>query len=892
MTLSLSEEATNNVEAGKIAILLALAVIALAHSDGKTFYSTKNLHQKQQHQYGSLTSYHLPLKVVAEPQVAPSPYSFGYEAEGSVRQESSDGSGRVTGSYTVTNEDGSVRVVKYVADEQGFRADIDTNEAGTKSSNPSNVAVKSAFVEPPAPVHPIPQTYAVLVQPAPQKYTTSVQQAAHKYATSVQHAPQTYVAPVQPAPQYVSSKTASYSASLYRGDSQPEVVPAPYSFGYEADGSVRQESSDGSGKVTGSYTVANEDGSVRVVKYVADEYGFRANINTNEAGTKSSNPSNVAVKSAFVEPPAPAHPIPQTYGVLLQQAPQKYTTSVQHSAQKYATSGQHSAQKYATSVQQAAQKYATSVQQAPQIYIAPVQPAPQQYVSSKSASYRTSLYEGDSQPQVAPSPYSFGYEAEGSVRQESSDGSGKVTGSYTVTNEDGSVRVVKYVADEQGFRADIDTNEAGTKSSNPSNVALKSAFVEPPAPVQPSPQIYVAPVQLAHQKYASSQAASYGGQYKQARPTIPYAFSYNDKLEDGTSSRKESADASGKVVGSYSLATADGRQRTLHYTADHEGFRAAGSQVKSALQSQTSYKGQTATQYNNAAAVEQYAPFAFNYIAVLENGTSSRSESGDASGKVIGSYSLSEKDGRKRTVEYSAGQGGFRATVNTNEFGTKSDSPADIQFYSSAPQVEPQSPSVHGRYYKTGAGQILAGSSGSQIQSGASSGQYRASAVEYTSSGLTGQYKASGSTGQYKAPGSTGQYKASGSTGQYKTSFASKQQIEPQQYQPTPYSFGYKAEAATGGGSARSESSDASGKVTGSYTVQNEDGSVRVVEYIADENGFRAKVKTNEAGTKSDDPANVSIKSNAPAPIAPIQQQYSGKASFPAIIYTPKSIHA
>ncbi|GIX92162.1 hypothetical protein CEXT_524021 [Caerostris extrusa] len=686
----------------QISILLALAVIALAHSDGKAFYSAKNIHQKQQHQYGSLTSYHLPLKVgaapqiedVPEPQVAPSPYSFGYEAEGSV--------------------------VKYVADEQGFRANIDTNEAGTKSSNPSNVAVKSAFVEPPAPAHPIPQTYSVLVQQALRNIPPLCNNLLKKYATSVQHTPQTYVAPVQPAPhQYASSKTTSYSASLYKGDSQPEAAPSPYSFGYEAEGSVRQESSDGSGKVTGSYTVTNEDGSVRVVKYVADEQGFRANIDTNEAGTKSSNPSNVALKSAFVEPPAPAHPIPQTYGVLLKQTPQKYATSVQHFAPPPLCAIRHLC---STSRSEIRHLCATS---SPDIH-RPMHPYTKVTRNHKSH----------------PSPYSFGYEAEGSVRQESSDGSGKVTGRYTVTNEDGSVRVVKYVADEQGFRADIDTNEAGTKSSNPSNVALKSAFVEPPAPVQPAHQIYVAPVQLAHQKYASSQAASYGGQYKQARPTLPYVFSYNAKLEDGSSSRKESADASGKVVGSYNLATADGRQRTLHYTADHEGFRAsvdtpmsleprvirqlisslipmlptkhqylystvlkhslvrrephlltllskvvhAGSQVKSAIQSQTSYQGQ------KTEPVPEVNPLMHQ-------------------GKVIGSYSLSEKDGRKRTVEYSAGHGGFRATVNTNEFGTKSDSPADIQFYSSAPQVEPQSPSVNGRYYKTGAEQILTGSS-------------------------------------------------------------------------------------------------------------------------------------------------------------------------------------
>ncbi|GIX92163.1 uncharacterized protein CEXT_524031 [Caerostris extrusa] len=684
---------------------------------------------------------------------------------------------------------------------------------------------------------------------------TAQQQQQHQYASVTSY----HSNKVAPAPQFQPAP-------------QPQVAPSPYSFGYEAEGSARQESSDGSGKVTGSYKVTNEDGSVRVVKYVADDQGFRADIDTNEAGTKSSNPSNVAVKSAFVEPPAPAHP-------------------------------------------------------APQRYVAPVQPAPQKY-AQPSTSYGGQYEQKPIQFNMGSNQgaYSFNYEAQledggSSAHSENADGSGKVSGYYSLSGADGRRRQVDYSSGTEGFQAKVETNEFGTKSESPANVQFYSSAPQPSAPAtsnfakttsfqqQTQRKTYAAaPVQqqpIQPVFYATSPAKPQPVQAYAQQPS-PYAFSYDAQLEDGSSSRKESADASGKVVGSYSLATADGRQRTIHYTADHEGFRASvdtnefgtksdspadvqfnsnapkeapapsvysagaqfsqkriptafpveqtrvnAGQIKTAMQSQTSYQGQTATQYNNAAAIEQFAPFAFNYIAELEDGTSSRSESGDASGKVVGSYSLSGNDGRKRTVDYLADQGGFRATVNTNEFGTKSDSPADIQFYSSAPQVEPQAPSVAAPSYKTGAGKFQAGSSGSHFQSGA--GYYAASA------------------------------------GQHKTSFATQQRIEPQQYQPSPYSFGYQAEAATGGGSARSESSDASGKVTGSYTVKNEDGSVRVVDYIADKDGFRANVKTNEAGTKSDNPADVSIKSNAPAPSAPIQQQHVGKATFPAATYTPKT---
>lgn len=62
--------------------------------------------------------------------------------------------------------------------------------------------------------------------------------------------------------------------------------------------SSRQEVADGTGKVEGSYTVTNDEGHTRVVDYVADQYGFRANIRTNEPGTDNKNPADVMIESA------------------------------------------------------------------------------------------------------------------------------------------------------------------------------------------------------------------------------------------------------------------------------------------------------------------------------------------------------------------------------------------------------------------------------------------------------------------------------------------------------------------------------------------------------------------------------------------------------------------
>ncbi|CAM1305448.1 Uncharacterised protein g4050 [Pycnogonum litorale] len=75
--------------------------------------------------------------------------------------------------------------------------------------------------------------------------------------------------------------------------------PAPYTFGYQiADhygGHGRHESGDGYGNKKGSYSLTDADGRVRKVDYVADDYGFRAAIKTNEPGTNGKDSADAVV---------------------------------------------------------------------------------------------------------------------------------------------------------------------------------------------------------------------------------------------------------------------------------------------------------------------------------------------------------------------------------------------------------------------------------------------------------------------------------------------------------------------------------------------------------------------------------------------------------------------
>ncbi|GBN81912.1 Cuticle protein 14 isoform a, partial [Araneus ventricosus] len=87
------------------------------------------------------------------------------------------------------------------------------------------------------------------------------------------------------------------------------------------------------------------------------------------------------------------------------------------------------------------------------------------------------------------------------------------------------------------------------------------------------------------------------------------------------------------------------------------------------------------------------------------------------------------------------------------------------------------------------------------------------------------------------------------------------------------YNFGYD-EGHASGGSFRKESGDALGNKIGSYGLRDADGRIRIVNYIADADGFRVDIKTNEPGVEPTDPASTTINKDftilADAPVVAV----------------------
>ncbi|CAN8021248.1 unnamed protein product [Ixodes persulcatus] len=112
--------------------------------------------------------------VVAEPAYGPHPYSFGYDTvdefgNKQYRHETSDANNAKKGSYGYTDVNGIYRQVDYIADANGFRATVRTNEPGTAPSSPAGVLydAKPVVVKPAAVVKPLVAAAPASIHTAP-----------------------------------------------------------------------------------------------------------------------------------------------------------------------------------------------------------------------------------------------------------------------------------------------------------------------------------------------------------------------------------------------------------------------------------------------------------------------------------------------------------------------------------------------------------------------------------------------------------------------------------------------------------------------------------------------------------------------------------------------------
>ncbi|KAH7932486.1 hypothetical protein HPB51_029263 [Rhipicephalus microplus] len=96
-------------------------------------------------------------------------------------------------------------------------------------------------------------------------------------------------------------------------------------------------------------------------------------------------------------------------------------------------------------------------------------------------------YQGYADYASPPQPYSFGYDTvdefgNRQFRSEQGDANNVKTGSYGYRDVNGIYRRVSYIADANGFRATVDTNEPGTAPGASADAVFNAAPIVPPVP--------------------------------------------------------------------------------------------------------------------------------------------------------------------------------------------------------------------------------------------------------------------------------------------------------------------------------------------------------------------------------------------------------------------------
>nr|XP_054932237.1 adult-specific rigid cuticular protein 15.5-like [Dermacentor andersoni] len=104
---------------------------------------------------------------------------------------------------------------------------------------------------------------------------------------------------------------ATPAATQYRGYDSYASPPQPYCFGYDnvdeyGNRQFRSEQGDVNNVKTGSYGYRDVNGLYRRVNYVADAYGFRTTVDTNEPGTAPGASANAVFNAAPFVPPSGA----------------------------------------------------------------------------------------------------------------------------------------------------------------------------------------------------------------------------------------------------------------------------------------------------------------------------------------------------------------------------------------------------------------------------------------------------------------------------------------------------------------------------------------------------------------------------------------------------------
>lgn len=393
-----------------------------------------------------------------------------------------------------------------------------------------------------------------------------------------------------------------------------------YKYGYDSgDGIAATQTSSAGNQVEGFYSFPNAEGQLVKVKYTAGVQGF-------------------------VPETTQPKPLSQSY--------QQHSHQAQSNAQSNVQSNSWNSQNQ----QQVQVSHPSSIIQTPSV----------------------ARFQHDSNDNSDAS-YQLSYNTGEHAREENSDAAGNVQGKYSYVDEAGQHDLSYIAGPEIGFKVTGGSLAVANGLSNGAAVS-KTSFN------QASSNNFNA--NSATQSWKPSNIPSVQQPWKSSDVPIvqpsadgSYSFSYNT----GDQSRSESSDKSGKVEGRYSYSDAAG-QHDLSYVAGGEaGFVVTGGSLSQPNGLVGKSEVNTGSQHNSwtqspiqAGTAQSFKGFT-EPIVINQDGSAysfsyntdsqSRQESGDASGRVKGSFTV-QTDGGHQQLNYETGG------VSTRNLETRWDAPA------------------------------------------------------------------------------------------------------------------------------------------------------------------------------------------------------------------------
>ncbi|XP_054932233.1 uncharacterized protein [Dermacentor andersoni] len=304
-----------------------------------------------------------------------------------------------------------------------------------------------------------------------------------------------------------------------------------------------------------------------------------------------------------------------------------------------------------------------------------------------------------------PQPYSFGYDnvdefGNRQFRSEQGDSSNAKTGSYGYRDANGLYRRVNYVADVNGFRVTVDTNEPGTAPGASADAVFNAAPVVPPVP-SGAAQTGI-PTAFAARAASPYNTGGYSGYGRHGYDPYAGAAGAHGYAPYG----RQGYVASGPALGGYAYG---GGVPYGYGAAGYAAGYAPGVQVLLVClivegyglhhhpSNQAVYPVSSFSDYNTAAAPYQgynaytYPPhphnFGYDKLDEYGNRQFCSAQSGSKNTKT-GLYGYRDENGLYGRVNYIADEYGFRATMHTNEPAATLEESADTVF-NVAPVVHP-----------------------------------------------------------------------------------------------------------------------------------------------------------------------------------------------------------